>query len=604
MDAPLTQYDRVFLDACKNGRPIKRVLSMGAHMYAVDPKNGFTGLHYACQGGHIEIVKYFLQQKNSSDHYARLVISQDMQGRLPYQYASEKGYKEIVGLIANYGLENLIITDDISYEKFTVYAEDCIKHGADVNAHYGWRYFTPLLTMCAYYTAGEMEKIRFLLDKGADINLSVENKVPIFIALANSGNISDAERLKLMKFFIDRGADVNARGKNRCSLMHQAIMLNDIALVKFLIQKEISLGSLDNFGQNEVHYAVMNQNEEIVQLLLDLNIPMVSAGGEEGMFPLHTAVLKPNLNVINIVLKKMKELNIDIDTLLDHEGQSPLHYAAKYASAEIVQLLLDAGATQLCDNKGRMPLEYALNNRIGTGCWSLLAMNCAEYAKKKIDKGDCHLDSDKKNIEKPAENSKKKKKKKKDKKKKEVYITQASVEEKSLVVSCTDQPVVLQPVCDALSVHIDSDKTAKKSPVTLSKTLTYAAAVIGKGLSLAAQKMDFWDGANRKTTFHIPAGLKPRDISFLDTYKKSNHVIGKANQESDVFHATISDEQIRLTLKYGMLFDTRNEGRVQCYRMLTTKEAQSVTYSGQTEVSIDTKKNKIVHAFFNKKITQ
>ncbi len=628
MDAPLTKYDQIFLNACRNGKPIDFVLSLGANICAVDPKNGFTGLHYASDGGHIETVKHLLRDQDALT-YTRLVNGQCKKGMSPFNYAFKKGYDAIGKMIMDYTLETLIRAD-MSSANFIPLAQTCIDVGADINANYGCRYFTPLLTMCAFYTEGDIEKIRFLLNAGAQVDLAINGMTPIFMAFACSGAIADAERLELIKLLIDYGADVNATGKNGCNLMHQAIMLDDIGLVNFLIEKEIILGVMDRFGQNEIHYAVMNLNENILKLLLDRDIPMISAIGEDGVWPLHAAVIRSNENIIKIVLEKMKELSIDINTLLDHEGKSPLHYAAEQGSFERVKALLDAGAKQFLDKNSMTPFQLSYDNK-NEEVWSLLDGNSTDFIdhmrssiqqkmhnigiqQEKI----CINNAKKgKKTEKNNKNNKKRKKKKEIQRHEtpaqhfEIETTQI-IEKKPLDLSSLVQPEILDCVCELSNMCITSTahknkqdnaietKAKKKSNINLTKPLSYTAAVMKGGFDLGAQTMRFMDAVGRLTELHIPAGSKPRDISFFGRYEKNAHVKRKEANASDLFHAT-SEEQMKLVLRHGELFDTRENGRIQCYRMLTTKEAIDKTHKGYMEISIDTQKKEIIHAFFNKK---
>ena len=65
MDAPATQLrpiDKVFLLACEKNTDISFSFKNGANWKSIDPKNGYTGLHYACMNNNLERVKWFLKR--------------------------------------------------------------------------------------------------------------------------------------------------------------------------------------------------------------------------------------------------------------------------------------------------------------------------------------------------------------------------------------------------------------------------------------------------------------------------------------------------------------------------------------------------------------
>lgn len=626
MSAPIRGIDRVFLNACKNGASLDFSLNNAADMYAVDPENGRNGLHYACEGGHIESVRRILAELDERK-YLELICAQDKQGRFPYDYAKRYGHEEIVNTIMNYALE-IVIRANISSEEFVTFARGLIEKGADVNGYYGCRYSNALSTACALYsTDDDIAKISFLLDQGAHVNPLCDGIAPVFNALSCAKEVPHQERLKLITLLVERGADINAVDEDGLTLIHVASLLGDAPVVDFLIKKRIVLCRQDKLGQNELMYAIIQQEEQILKMLLNCNmIEMFTSLAQQGISSLHYAVRFSDKNIVKLVLDKMKELHIDINSFIDDEGKSPLHYASQYGSSSVVKMLLDAGANQSSDKKGITPLELSKKNKNGAQAIQQLLQEDTKNNN---------------NLVKAAQGKKKKSKKKKKKAIASVVQAVMGITEdhdqddkddalltdqlqeltlatvpldgaNTLTVATVAQPLVVENVSQLVRIYnADGNKLSvpKKSLFNTSglssfkeiihKPFSYVAALRQGISSLPSQKITFSDDSSRATHFHIPLGSVSRDISFLQGYSKTYHVKEKQANILDHFHA-VSDEQINLVVKYGELFNIKQNGKVECYRMPTTKDATSNAYTGYTEVFIKPKKQKVVHVFFNK----
>lgn len=650
-DTPFFPYrlvDKLFLDACKKGVSFDILLANGASLYVVDKQTRCNGLHYVCNSGNLVGVQRILKDFNERV-YSDLICAQDKQGKLPCDYAHGKRSAEITQAIMNYCLE-YTMRAHVSDEKFITLVTEYIEKGADLNVSYGRRYMNPLSTACAVYQQGDIAKIRFLLDKGARADSLLQDISPIFMALVCSKDISPNERLELVSLLIDRGADYNVLGKHGLSLMHLAIILGDASMVTFLLEKNIILARQDDLGQSDFHYAIKNQHEDIVKLLLDSDVKeLIVSVNKKGVSALHLAVSLPSERIAQIVLEKIKESNIDISMFIDYQGRSPLHYASEYGQPSVVTMLLDAGLSQSADNDGMTPLKLSKNNKNhGQVIQKLLSERIkknnnlvkagkGKKKKKKTKKYAVQISpivSLAKTCFEEVLSSPRKKESSEDNQfeliggsKKESEIPQL-VEQESTIIhnnSGSSSPILSRKSSQSqgiqsMIVHgsstvtvqndcqdndVTEDKNISISPAlslpkeTVQRHISYAAVLRRDEVSLAAQTIKFGDAHGRVTGLYIPEGCVPRDISFLAGYKKSYHVREKQANISDHFHA-VSDDQMNLVLKYGDHFDSKQHARVQCYRMLTTKDATSKVYTGYTEVFIKPSKSKIVHVFFNK----
>ena len=163
---------------------------------------------------------------------------------------------------------------------------------------------------------GDIERVRDLLDKGADVNARYENDHTVLMKAVGKGHV------RIVQLLLNVGADVNARDMHG----HTALMIaswkdhiNYINIVKLLLEKGADVNVKDRYGNTTIIFAVRYSHPEIVKLLLD-------KGAD------------PNIR--------------------DNNGMAPLMWAVIYGNVEMVQLLLNAGARpDIKDNLGRTPLR-------------------------------------------------------------------------------------------------------------------------------------------------------------------------------------------------------------------------------------------------------
>jgi ankyrin repeat protein len=83
-----------------------------------------------------------------------------------------------------------------------------------------------------------------------------------------------------------------------------------------------------------------------------------SISGNSGIRPLHLAAAQNHLDVVNMLLERNVEVNIQHDT-----GITPLHYAAKQGNLEMLIALLEDGAdVNITMDDGATPADLAMEN--------------------------------------------------------------------------------------------------------------------------------------------------------------------------------------------------------------------------------------------------
>jgi ankyrin repeat protein len=122
-----------------------------------------------------------------------------------------------------------------------------------------------------------------------------------------------------------------------------------------------AINQVDNWRKTSLHYAVINNNNYIVKLLLKRGADN-KASDHCNKTILHYAVINKNEDMAELLLPKMTIKSI---TQRSISGKTVLHYASKLNCKYFIKLLLEKGVEIInqFDNNGWTALHTALYNR-------------------------------------------------------------------------------------------------------------------------------------------------------------------------------------------------------------------------------------------------
>lgn len=191
---------------------------------------------------------------------------------------------------------------------------------------------TKLEDIYQYIEQGEDGKVLEGVSK-KNINEQLEGMDPIILYSASLGH--DQLTSSLLKYNPDLNT-INHIGNN---LLHVAAENNLVHLTKELLsQQMVEVNSKNSFSHTPLLIAMMQGNEEIVEMLLNHGAdPNIKS--EEQFSPLHESVSKGNLSIVEKLLSSGAQIDTTTST-----GMTPLMLAAQTGNKAMIKLLIEKGA--------------------------------------------------------------------------------------------------------------------------------------------------------------------------------------------------------------------------------------------------------------------
>ena len=254
----------------------------------------------------------------------------------------------------------------------------------------------------------DIEQIRKLIKKGADVNEGKGYRTPLIVACERGQSYNEAEYEEIARILLDAGAEpdlvreepwryeYSTIGFKRIHAMPVAISKDRAGIVRLLIEHGANIDSYeesDEVGENgekvligkpflPFQYAIRECSYESAKVLLDAGakIGTYMYGYESGYEKNEKKTLvmellggyesEANIETKAYILEKLLE-KIDANKK-DDKGKTALHFAAsRYdwdeLKTRLAVLLVEAGAdVNAIDDEGKTPLMYAVKE---VGLW-------------------------------------------------------------------------------------------------------------------------------------------------------------------------------------------------------------------------------------------
>jgi len=165
---------------------------------------------------------------------------------------------DVTALLLKY-VDDLTLFEACAAGKFDVVAHLLYTHPEAVN-DYAEDGFTPLGLACYF---GQFEVARYLVLKGADVNLPSNNGFHVFpIHSAAAGNYTDIARM-----LVDNGAQVNVKQQAGATPLHSAAQNGNLELLILLLEHGAETNSRMEGGKLPADLAREKGYAEIAEIL-------------------------------------------------------------------------------------------------------------------------------------------------------------------------------------------------------------------------------------------------------------------------------------------------------------------------------------------------
>jgi len=234
-----------------------------------------------------------------------------------------------------------------------------VEKGADVNAR-SKQGRTPLVIAAAH--SGNFEVVKFLVEHGANLSnrksaaeehaaaAPEASGLPASRKTASSvlAEAADANDTETLRYLIEKGADVDARNEIGDTPLLLAASYGNVEIVKLLLTKGADVNAVDapegmrvkngpltlgNF--TPLLYAAAYGGYDTVKILLDAGAN-VNAQDVRGMTPLMLAIAtdRPDVGVIRLLLKRGAHANVK-----SKAGETAADWARKFNDAPVLEAL-------------------------------------------------------------------------------------------------------------------------------------------------------------------------------------------------------------------------------------------------------------------------
>ena len=159
-----------------------------------------------------------------------------------------------------------------------------------------------------------------------------------------------------VRFLVDKGADVNERdGSGRTPLILCALITDkkwSVGLARLLLENGARISKCDTQGFNALHHACVNQRSELVDVYLKALDCDIHSRCKNGNTSLHYAASLGNRAIVKTLAELVLKYKLSLDPI-NKKGLTPLHQAFKANQLDCGDLLMEYGADQSIPDSDR-----------------------------------------------------------------------------------------------------------------------------------------------------------------------------------------------------------------------------------------------------------
>ena len=283
-------------------------------------KEGTTPLHLACLDGHIEVARYLVEELKCSAEVA------DSNENTPLHMASESGHLDVV--------------------QYLTREKGCSPHCQDKYGN------TPFLTCCL--NSGSLSTVKYLITE-----CKCDPKKSNEIGSTGLHCASQGGHLELARYLVaECKCNATSINKDGTTPLHLACLKGHLEVAKYLVDElKCSADVTNNDGNTPLHFASWNGYLDIIKYLIGC-VHSPNQPGNGGNTLLHNSCRGGYLELTKFLIN---ECRCDLKTI-NKDGSNAVHIASEEGHLRIIEFLTEKTATSLLeisDSAGKTPLMYA-----------------------------------------------------------------------------------------------------------------------------------------------------------------------------------------------------------------------------------------------------
>jgi ankyrin repeat protein len=246
------------------------------------------------------------------------------------------------------------IRDFKGSESIITITDSLLKYGAELN---------PKNTIGSPLTValetGNIELAKWLINKGADINVTGKNGYntlqTLMVYNRNNVNILD-----FIKYFIDSGADLNWQSTTcRENVFMTALQMCNLDVVEYMFRKidNLDVNYIDECERPTILFPIFNKKYENVRYLIELGVNLNISE------KINSSVLYTAIATSDSIAVLLLDNNFDFN-LRFFNNETPLIFGSKLKQINTIKKLLALGADPFeIDKNGKTAFDHARNNK-------------------------------------------------------------------------------------------------------------------------------------------------------------------------------------------------------------------------------------------------
>ena len=303
-----------------------------------EPATNLSGLMYACQNGHAEIVSLLLKRPELNIN----LLSPD--GKTALDMTTNPA---IVEMLKRHGAvegPKMSLTQAIKAERLDA-VHFILSHGGGSLLSRPGEKDTSVQDALE---VGSVPILECLLQHGAKIDSN---------SLSTLSKSLSQKHIRVVEFLAEHDVDLTPLLDHGLSLLHFAAWIGDVNLAEKQIRKGGDVNCVDEMGRTPLFIASANGHVNVIEFLHSHNGD-INQKDKKGRTPLFIAARNGETECVEFILQH----HSDIDGVND-DGQTPLYIASSAGNVETVEFLVEHGAdvTRECKGGG-CPIHIAAMN--------------------------------------------------------------------------------------------------------------------------------------------------------------------------------------------------------------------------------------------------